>query len=189
MGICDSDDKKVIDIKLEPCYEICNTKVSIQHEANDSTNNNIEYLRLQDGSDIQTNINTDNIKQSEGQTQNTIDEVHIKHEVGRDSDIDVDYKRINTCNLFEVNTFRAENEEILQYTETSLNIGQTNTESAQLKEKVDDGTDFLCGMTNTLNVSNMEKRSIINENMDYENLNVEDDVNTKSVLQLQSKGM
>ena len=62
--------KNVNDIKPEPCYEICNTKVSVQHEANDSANNNEEYLRLQDGSANQTNI-----KQSEGQTQNTIDEV------------------------------------------------------------------------------------------------------------------
>ena len=179
MGICDSDDKNVIDIKPEPCYEICNTKVSIPHEANDSANNNKEYCMLQYGSDNQTNI-----KQSEGQTQNTIDKVKIKHEVGHDADIDMDYRIINTVsvNIVDVHTIKTENEKILPYTETSLNIEKTNIEPAQLKVEVDDGKDFLYDMTNNMNASNMEK------NIDYENLNAEDDVNTKYVPHLQSKG-
>ena len=107
--------------------------------------------------------------------------------MGRDSDIDGDYRIINTFNIFDVNIIKTENEKILPYTETSLKVEETNIEPAQLE--VDDGRDFLYDMTNTLNVSNMEKKlTILNEHINYENLNAEDDVNTKSVPQLQSKG-
>ena len=192
MGICDSDDKKVIDIiKLEPCHEICNNRLSMKPEADDYTRNTGEHLRLQDGSDNQTNIKTDNIKQSWDQPQNTIDEVQIQHGMDRDSDIEVDlaYKIIDTYNICEAHPFKIDNENILPDTETSLSIGQPNYKQAQLKVEVDYKTDFLCETTNTLNVCNIEKIILKKENMDYENLNVGDDVDKKPVHQLQSKGM
>ena len=50
MGVGDSEDKKGLDIKLEPC-EVCNNpKVSIKPEDSVSTNNKTDYLRHQDGS-------------------------------------------------------------------------------------------------------------------------------------------
>ena len=45
MGIGDSEDNKVIDIKLELCCEIGNTpKISIKSESSDSMRNNTEDL-------------------------------------------------------------------------------------------------------------------------------------------------
>ena len=52
MGIGDFDDKKAIDIKLEPCCDICtNLKVPIKPESSCSTDNKADYLRHQYGSD------------------------------------------------------------------------------------------------------------------------------------------
>ena len=189
MGICDSDDKKVIDvIKLEPC---CNNHVSMKPEANNYTSNTGEHLRLQDGSDHQTNIKTDNIKQSWDQPQHTIDEVQIKHGMDRDSEIEVDlsFRIIDTYNICEVHPYNIDDENILSDTKTAFNIGQTDNKQAQLKVEVDNKTDLICEMTNTLNVCNIEKNTCIKENVDYENLNVDDDVNKKSVQHLQNKGM
>ena len=175
LGICDSDDKKVIDIKLEQCYDICNTTVSMKTEAIDSTSNTREHVILQ------TNIN---IKQP----QKTIDEVQIKHGMDHDSDIEVDlaYRIIDTYNICEVHPFQIDTKTILPDTKPALSIGQPNNKQAQLKVEVDNKTDFLYEMTN---VCSMEKIAFIKENVDYENLTVDDDVDKKPVPQLQKKGM
>ena len=58
MGIDDSDDKKNIDIKLEPCCDVCtNLKVPIKPETSCSTDNITDYLRHQYGSDDKKVIN------------------------------------------------------------------------------------------------------------------------------------
>ena len=44
-------------------------------------------------------------------------------------------------------------------------------------------------MTNAVNVCHKEKIVIKKENVDYENMNEKEDVNEKSIHQLQSKGM
>ena len=52
IGIGDSDDKKAIDIKLEPCCDVCtNLKVPIKSETSCSTDNKTYYWRHQYGSD------------------------------------------------------------------------------------------------------------------------------------------
>ena len=49
LGISESDDKQVIDIKQELLCEKCNNpKISIKPEASDSSSNNTEYSKLQD---------------------------------------------------------------------------------------------------------------------------------------------
>ena len=57
MGIGDFDDNKAIDIKLEPCCDICtNLKVPIKPESSCSTDNNADYLRHQYGFDDKKTI-------------------------------------------------------------------------------------------------------------------------------------
>ena len=57
MGIGDSGDKKTIDIKLEPCCDVCtNLKQPLKLEANCSTDNMTDYLRHQSGSDDKKSI-------------------------------------------------------------------------------------------------------------------------------------
>ena len=52
MGIGDSDDKNNIDIKLEPCCNVCtNLKVPIKLETSCSTDNKTDYLRHHSGCD------------------------------------------------------------------------------------------------------------------------------------------
>ena len=152
MGICDSADKKVVDIiKLEPCYEMCNNRLSMKPESKDYTRNTGEHLMLQDDFDNQTNIKTDNLQLGD-QPHNTIDQVKIQPGMDRDSDIDLAYRIIDTYNICEAHPFKIDNENILPDTEMSLSIGQPNNIQAQLKVEVDYKTDFLCETTNTLNV-------------------------------------
>ena len=57
LGISESDDKQVIDIKQELFCEKCNNpKISIKPEASDSTSNNTEYAKQQDVSDDKKGI-------------------------------------------------------------------------------------------------------------------------------------
>ena len=57
LGISESDDKQVIDIKQELLCEKCNNpKISIKPEASDSTSNNTEYAKQQDVSDDKKEI-------------------------------------------------------------------------------------------------------------------------------------
>ena len=180
-----SYDKNKFDIKLEPCCEICNPpKISIKLEANRFTGNKPEYLRHMDGSDDKSGIKTDITMQSDNQAQNLSNEMQIK-EVDNDSDFDVDlaYKIIDTSNVCEVNAFKREGEKILPDTKPLLKIDQT-----QLRVEVDNTIDSSYKMTNTLNVCDKEKTALKKENVDYDNLILEDDVNKQHV-QLQSKGM
>ena len=188
IDIDNSDDQKVKNIKLESCCEICINNVSLQPEASDYTDNTEEHLRLQDGADDQINIKTDNITQSANQPQNTFDEMQIKHDTDCDSDIEVDlaYRIIDTFNMCEIKTFKTEDEKILPDNEMPLNMEQTNNKPSQLNVEVDKKTNFLYEMTN---ICNMKKIAHIKDNVDYENLNVDDDENKKHVHQLQNKGM
>ena len=106
MGVGDSEENRVNDIKQELCCEIYNTPgISIKSEAGNSTCNNTEDLCLKD--DYDDNINID---QSGDQPQNSIDVVQIKHELNGDSDIEVDcaYRIIDTLNVCEIKTFKQE---------------------------------------------------------------------------------
>ena len=58
MGIGDSEDKKVMDIKLEPWCEVCNNPtVSTKLEDSVSTNIKTDYSRHQDGSNDRNVLN------------------------------------------------------------------------------------------------------------------------------------
>ena len=187
-----SDDKKEIDIKQELFCEKCNNpNISVKPEANDSTGNNTEYSRLQDVSNDKTNIKTDTIKQSEDQPQNSIDEVQIKREINSDSDIEVDlaYSIIDTFNACEVKIFKREDGTISPDSEKLSKVRQTNNNKIQLNEEDDNKTDFNYVITNNLNVCDKEKIAFIKENVDYDGINIEDDVNKKTDHQRQSKGM
>ena len=182
MGIGDSDDKH----KLELCN---NPNVSVKREASDSSSDDLEDLRIQDGFDDKIYIKTDTINPSEDQRQISINELQIKHEVNSDPDIEVDlaYRIIDTFNPCEVKMFKREDEKISLDTKTLLKVGQTNIKQPQLKVDVDKKTDY--EIINNLNVSENEKIEFVKENMDYDNLNLEDDVNQNPVHQLQIKGM
>ena len=167
-----SDDKSRLDIKLEPCCEMCNpSKISINPSRS--------------GSDDKVCIKTDTI-QSDNQAQNFANEMHIKIEVDNDSDVEVDlvYKIIDTSNFCEVETFKREDEKILPDTKPLLKINET-----QLRVEVDNKIDLGYDLTNQLNVCDKEETALKNVNVDYDNLNLEDYVNKQPVHQLQSKGM
>ena len=186
MGIGDLDDKQAVDIKLELCCDICNNpSVSVKREASDSSSNDTEDLRIKDGFDDNINIKTYTINPSVDQHQNEINELHIKHEVNSDPDIEVDlaYRIIDTFNPSDI--FKREDEKFSPDNKTLLKVGQTNINQLQLK--VDKKTDYV--MTNNLNVCEKEKIPFVKENVDYDNLNLEDDVSKNLVHQLQSKGM
>ena len=183
MSIIDSDDKQIIDIKQELFCEKCNNpKISVRPEANDSTSNDTEYSRLQDVSNDKTNIKTDTIKQSEDQHQNSNHELQIKHEVNNDSDIGVDfaYRIIDTFTACEVKMFKREDDKSSPDTETLLKVKQTNKRQIQLKLEVDNKTDLNYDMANNLNVCDKEKIAFMKENVDYDDLNIEDNVNKKT---------
>ena len=172
MSICDSDDKKVIDIKPEVCCEICNnSNIQVKPEVGDTTSNAEEDLRLQNCSDDKTNI-----VQSGDQPQNVTGEVQIK-QVDSDSDIEVDlaYRIIDTFNVCDVKTFKQENETISSDTKTSSEIGlQNDHNQTDLKVEADSNTAIV-------------------ENLDYKISNdlngSEYDENKNPVYQLHSKGM
>ena len=175
LGISESDDKQVIDIKQELLCEKCNNpKISIKPEASDSTSNNTEYAKQQDDSNDKCNIKIDTIKQSEDQPQNSINEVPIKLEVNSDSDIEVDltYRIIDTFNACEVEIFKREDEKISPDSEKLLKIRQTNNNKIQLNGEED-----------------KEKIAFIKEHVDCDGINIEDDVNKKNDNQRHSKGM
>ena len=176
MGIGDLDDKQAIDIKLELCCD--NPSVSVKREASDSSSNDTEDLSIRDGFDDNINIKTYTINPSGDQHQNAINELHIKHEVNSDPDIEVDlaYRIIDTFNPSDI--IKREDEKFSPDNKTLLKVGQTNINQLQLKVEVDKKTDYV--MSNNLNVC---------ENVDYDNLNLEDDVSKHLVQQLQSKGM
>ena len=185
MGIGDYGDKKAIDIKLELCCEVSNnSNVSLKPEASVSTCNKTGYLRQHDGSEDETNTKTDNIIQADIKLQNANNKMQIKHELVSDSDIEVDfaYRIIDTFNICEVKTFKREGEQILPDTKT-LKI-----DSTQIKVEVDNQSDLDYHMTNKVNVCSNEKTAPRKENVDYDNRNLNDDVN-KHVRHLQSKGM
>ena len=192
MGMGDTVDKEVIDIKQELCYETCNnSKTAIPPEAMYATISNTEHLRLHDGSNFKTNIN-----QSEDQPQNLMDEVHIKHEINSDSDIEVGlaYRIVDTFNFCEGKSFKREGELISTDTETPFKIGlQNDHNQTQLRFEVDNKTDIVDDLdykeNNNLNAiaSDKGKITITNENEDY--MNIEHDVNKMPVHNLQSKGM
>ena len=189
MGISDPDDEKVVDVKLEPCCEIHNNpKTPVTPEACFSTSNKPEYVSHHIGSD-DTHIKTYNIKQSEDQFHNATNEVHIKQELNSDSDIEVGlaYRIIDTVNVCEVNTFKQEYEKMSSDTVTSLKIGQINIEETQLKVEVDNKRDLRYEKTNNLNVCNNAKIAFIKENVEYDNINLEDDV-SKRINQQWRKG-
>ena len=163
MGIGDSDDTKTIDIKQEPCCETCNfPKISTKPEAIGYTSNKTDYLRHQDDANDETNIKTDNIMQPDNQYQNTMNEMKIKHEIDSDSDIEVKlaYRIIDTFNVCQVKTFKLEDKKILP----------------ALPLEVE--------MNSNMNICDNEKTALKKENMNYDNLNLEDDVH-----QLHSTGM
>ena len=181
-----SYDKNKFDIKLEPCCEICNPpKISIKLEANRFTGNKPEYLRHMDGSDDKSSIKTDILMQSDNQAQNLSNEMQIG-EVNNDSDVEVNlaYKIIDTSNVCEVNTFKRDAEKILSDTKPLFKIDQT-----QLTVEVDNKIDLGYEMTDNLNVCDNKKTALKKENVDYDNLILEDDVNKQPVHELQSKGM
>ena len=123
MGIGDSQENRVNDIKQELCCELDNNPgISINSEAGNSMCNNTEDLRLKDDSGDNVNIN-----QSLDQHQNPIDVVQIKHELNDDSDIEVDcaYRIIDTLNVCEIKTFKQEN------------VSFDKTERACITENVD----------------------------------------------------
>ena len=182
-----SDDKNRFDIKLEPYCEICNPpKITIKPEDICFTSDKSEYLRYMDGSDDIESIKTDTIMQSDNQVQNLRNEMQIKDELDNDSDVEVDlaYKIIDNSNVCELETFKREGEKILPDTKTLLKIDET-----QLIVEVDNKIDLGYEMTNNLNVCDKVKTVLKKENVDYDNLNLEDDVNKQPVHQLQSKGM
>ena len=185
MDIGDSDDKKAIDIKLEPCCKKCNnTKISIMPEAGSSTRNTPEFFNHQDGSSDETNIKPDDIIQSDNHAQNIINGIKINHEIDSNSDIEVDfaYRIIDTFNVCEVKTFKREGEN----TKTLLKIDQTQIK-VEVGNQID--LDYHNNMTNNVNVCDKEKNVMRKENVDYDNLNSEDDMNKQHFPQLQIKGM
>ena len=181
MGICDSDDKKVI--KLDICY---NPKISNKPEASESTIHNKEGFKMHNG------FIADNIKQSWDQHETAIDDVQIKTEVDSNSDIEVDlaYRIIDTFNVCEVKTFKREDEMVSPETETSLKIGpQYDHNEAQVKAEVDNKANLDYALTYDLNICAKDKLAFIKENVDYENMNAVYDVNKRPVNLLEGKGM
>ena len=188
MGTVDLDDKQVIDIKLELCCDICNNpKVSVKREASNSSSNNTEDLRLQDGFDDTIHIITDTINPSVDQPQNAIHQFQTKYEVNSDPDIEVNlaYRIIDTFNPCEVKMFKQEDEKISPDNKTLYTVGQTNIIQPHLK--VDKNPDYM--MTNNLNICEKKKRAFVKENVDYDNQKLSDDVNKNPADQRQSKGM
>ena len=113
-------------------------------------------------SDDKTNIKTLNMRQTDDQPHNVIDEVQIKQELHSDSDIEVGlaYRIIDTFDVSEVRTFKQESEQLSPDTETSLKIGQTNNKQTQLKVEMDNKSNLDCEMMDTLNVCDQEKNNI-----------------------------
>ena len=178
MCIGETDDTKVIEIKLGLCSKTCNDpKIPIKPEAMDATI---------------TNSTTDTITQSGDQPQNAFDRVQIKHEIDSDSDIEVDlaYSIIDTFNVCEVKSFKREGASSLPETSPKVKL-QNDHRKTQFKVEVDNKTaiteDLYCEEDNHWNAGDKEKNVFVTEDVDY--VNIEDVVNKTPVYQLQNKGM
>ena len=140
-------------------------------------------MRHQDESSDETNTKTDAIMQPDNQVKNGI---KIKHEIDSNSDIEVDlaYRIIDTFNVCQVKSFKQEDEKILPDTNALLIIDQTHT-----KVEVDKQIGLDVGISSNVNVCDKEKTAMRTENVDYDNLNLEDDMNKQHFHKLQIKGM
>ena len=193
MGICGSDREKEIHIDSGVFCEMYNNpNTPVNPEAGDSTSNITAYLTVQDNTDDKTNI-----KQSGDQPQNAIDQVKIKHEVDSDLDIDVDltYRILDTFNVCEVKTFKREGEKNSPDTKTSLKLGlqtdHTQTQLVEVDNNIATKADLHDKISNNLSTYDTEKLAFIKEidcEVDSETINLEDEVNEKTVRLLQSKG-
>ena len=190
IGISDFDDKKVIDIAPESC-DI--SKISIHPKACDCVRNHIKSLDLQDGTDDKASIKPDTCNILGYQPQNASNEVH---EVYSDLDIEVDlaYRIIDTFKVCEDVTFKQESENISQNTETSLKIRHQNDHTqTPIKVEVDNQTFIETDLDYTINNTPIacSKKYIPLENdyVDYDTVNLKDDLTKNIAQQLQSKGM
>ena len=219
MDIGDYDDKKAIDIKLEPFCKICNNlKILIKPEASGSASNKTDYLGHKDGSDDKKTIDIklepcckicNNPKvpikpKASGSTSNKPE--YLSHQDGASDETNTktdgimqpDNQAQNGINGIKIKHEIDSNSDIVCQVKTFKREGEQilsdtktllNIDQTQIKVEVDNEIDLDYHMTNNVNVCDKENTALRKENVDYDNLNLEDAVNKQPVHQLQSKGM
>ena len=218
LGISESDDKQVIDIKQELLCEKCNNpKISIKPEASDSTSNNTEYAKQQDVSDDKKEID---IKLELCCIICNNSTVSVKPEAADSTSNNADYLRQqddsnDKCNI-KIDTIKqSEDQPQNSINEVPIKL-EVNSDSdievdltyriidtfnaCEVKifkredEKISPDSEKLLKIIieNKIQLNgeeDKEKIAFMKEHADCDGINIEDDVNKKNDNQRHSKGM
>ena len=214
LGISESDDKQVIDIKQELLCEKCNNpKISIKPEASDSTSNNTEYAKQQDVPDdkkeiditlelccIICNNSTVSVKpEAAVSTSNNADDSNDKCNIKIDTIKQSEDQPQNSINEVpikrEVNSDSDIEVDLTYRIIDTFNACEVNIFKRE-DEKISPDSEKLLKIRQTNNnkiqlngEEDKEKIAFIKEHVDCDGINIEDDVNKKNDNQRHSKGM